>query len=119
MSIRAPRNRPRHLILIFQTLALLICLWMLATRGHASERSDEQVDVAVLKNRADAQERHMEATDSNVTRLELSVNDLEKDMSGVHVEERIAWTILTALIGGSLVIQSRRPKPVKDGDQAP
>lgn len=109
----------RRIVVTLESLAILLCLWMLATRGHASERGEQQVDVAVLKNRADAQERHLDATDANVTRLELSVNDLEKDMSGVHVEERIAWTILTALIGGSLVIQARKPKALKDGDQLP
>lgn len=106
----------RHqLAFLLKTLGLLLCLWMLVTRGHASE----QIDVAVLKNRADAQERHLDATDANITRLELSVNDLEKDMSGVHVEERIAWTVLTSLIGGSLIVQSRKPKAAKDADRAP
>ena len=94
----------RRVTLALQTLAIFFSLWMVATRGHASD----SIEVAVLKNRADSIEHHLENTDSTVSKLAEQVDGPSKDMSEMHGEERVAWSVITLLCGGSIVVQFRK-----------
>lgn len=97
----------RRILITLEALALFLCLWMFATRGHASE----SIDVAVLKNRADAIDHHLQTTDATVDRLWQTVNALQADMSEMHGEERVAWGVITLLCSGSIVVQLVGRKP--------
>jgi len=103
------RYKPRRhdLIVLLEALGILFGLAMLATRGHAD---DAHVDIAVLKNRTDQIDRHLQSTDDSVARLWVQQNQLAADVSEMHGEERVAWGVITLLCGGTLVVQVRGKK---------
>lgn len=94
-----------RVIVFLESITILVCLWMFATRGHAD---DSHVRVAVLEQRSDAQDRHLQNTDDTVGRLAAKVDSLSADMSEMHGEERIAWGVITLLCGGTLAAQVRK-----------
>lgn len=99
----------RHRVIVFlESIAILVCLWMFATRGHAD---DSHVRVAVLEQRSDALDRHLQSTDDTVSRLAVKVDSLSADMSEMHGEERVAWGVITLLCGGTLLVQIRGKRP--------
>lgn len=84
-----------------EILAILLCLVMFARLSHAQDR----VDIAVLKNRADAIDRHLDNTDKNVADMQRQVSDLASDINAMKAEQRTAWAILGLLCTGGLIIR--------------
>lgn len=97
----------QRILVLLESLIILLSLWMLAkpNLSHA-----ENADVAVLKNRADQMDRHLQNTDGTVDRLMSQVNILSGDISEMHGEERVILGVITMLCGGSLVLQFKGKK---------
>jgi hypothetical protein len=95
-----------------QILALLGCL-LLATRTVAQTRPDDGSDsrIAVLENRTDAIDHHLQNTDSIEDRMEGQIqaqSEILSRMEGQNqVEQWIAWGIISLLSGSSLLAQFR------------
>lgn len=101
--------------MILQAIALLLSLWMACgLRGQAQTESPDS-RIAVLENRSDAIDRHLQNTDAIEDRLMTQLNAQSQQLSEMEgeyqVEKWIAWGIISLLSGSSLIVQLRsRPK---------
>lgn len=113
---------------VLQLLAFLACLLM-AFSIHGQRRPEENSGssdsrLAVLENRVDAIDRHLQNTDTNEQRTEAQINAISEMLSRMEGEGQvgqwIAWGVITVLSGGSLIVQFRarsQQRPANEGNR--
>lgn len=94
-------------LLVLQILALIIALFMALggsrVWGQRSMRDgDGDSRLAVLENRADQIDQHLQNTDANVKAISLELSVLQQEVSVMQGEEYAAWAFISLLCAGSI-----------------
>lgn len=99
----------RRWMIVLEAAALAIAILMAfgpSLWGQDRDyRRDSSSRIAVLENRSDAIDRHVDNTDSIQQKLTARVDAMGNELSEIEGEERIAGGLLAALLGGSLFLQ--------------
>lgn len=92
----------------WQTLSwlaqLLLCGWM-AFGSKPQAHADQGTDIAVLQNRDNQIDAHLQSTDGQVSQLWTLVRDQGNQLSEMEGEERAAFAVLTLLTASNFVVQ--------------
>lgn len=94
----------RRLAILLEALTILLIALMMASIG----RAEDHVKIAVLEQRQDAIDRHLENTDETMGKLSAKIDAISGDLSYMHGEERVILAAIGLVSAITLKVVARK-----------